>query len=161
MPGVHRIKVYVGTSVFGGVFDEEFAEASKRFFERVGAGGCLVVLSQVTLDELAEAPRSVRQVLESLPDGSFVEAPVDDDAQALASAYIAAGALGEAFREDALHVAIATVAGADLIVSWNFRHIVNFSRIRKFNAVNLMNGYRVLDIRSPREMEYDDEDKDV
>jgi len=158
---LRAIRVYVDTSVFGGVYDDEFAEPTNRFFERVKAGEFLVLVSQVTLDELLRAPDDVRRVLDGLPQGSFVEVPVGEDAKALARAYIDAGALGEAFVEDASHVAIAAVAGADLILSWNFRHIVNYSRIRRFNAVNLLNGYRPMDIRSPLEMEYGDEDEDV
>ena len=53
---------------------------------------------------------------------------------------------------DAHHVAIATVAGCDIIVSWSFRHIVHFDKIRGFNATNLREGYRAIDIRSPREV---------
>lgn len=158
---MHKIRVYVDTSVFGGVHDEEFAEASERFFERVRAGEYLVLLSQVTLDELLGAPENVRQVLGGLPAGSFVELPVDEDAKTLARAYVDAGALGQAFFEDASHVAIATVAGANLILSWNFRHIVNYRRIQKFNAVNLLNGYKTMDICSPLEIEYGNEDKDI
>lgn len=158
---MHRIRVYADTSVFGGVHDEEFAEASKRFFGRVRAGEYLVLVSQVTLDELLAAPENVRQVLDSLPEGSFMELPVDEEAKALARAYVDAGALGQAFFEDASHVAIATVAGANLILSWNFRHIVNYSRIQKFNAVNLLNGYKTMDVCSPLEIEYGDEDEDI
>ena len=87
-----------------------------------------------------------------------MELPPSDEADALAQAYVDAGALGKASLEDALHVATATVAGADLILSWNFRHLVNYDRIRRLNAVNLMNGYRPMDIRSPMEVGYEEED---
>jgi hypothetical protein len=55
---------------------------------------------------------------------------------------------------DALHVAAATVAGADLILSWSFRHIANFDRIRGFNSVNLVLGYRTMTILSHLEVAY-------
>jgi len=48
----------------------------------------------------------------------------------------------------------------DVLVSWNFRHIVNLDRIRGFNAVNLRGGYALLEIRSPLEV-WKDEDEDV
>ena len=70
----------------------------------------------------------------------------------LADEYVRAGVLGPASADDATHVAAATVAGADLIVSWNFRHIVNYNRIRGFNAVNVRMGYRAITILSPREV---------
>ena len=62
---------------------------------------------------------------------------------------------------DAVHVAAATLAGADLILSWNFRHIVNFDRIRGFNSVNIRLGYRSLTILSPMEIGYGNEEEGV
>ena len=76
----------------------------------------------------------------------------------LANAYIAAAALTEASREDAVHVAVATVARANLVLIWNFKHIVNSQRIQKFNSVNLANNYALIDIRSPVEIEHETQD---
>ncbi len=156
-PSLHRIRVYVDTSVFGGTQDEEFAEASRQFFERVRRGEYLILISSVTVGELTGAPDEVQRVLADLSEESLVEVPNDDEARNLAKAYIAAGALSEDFRDDASHVAIATVAGADLLLSWNFRHIVNYERIRKFNGVNVAHGYRRIEIRSPLEVEREEE----
>ena len=149
--------MYVDTSVFGGTQDEEFAAASERFFRRVREGEFLVLLSAHTVDELMPAPEQVLQVLRDLPKQCVETVASTDEAEALAKSYIEAGALGEASHMDALHVAAATVAGADLIVSWNFKHIVRYDRIQLFNGVNVLRGYRALDIRSPLEMSYDDE----
>lgn len=55
-----------------------------------------------------------------------------------------------------MHVATASVAGAELILSWNFRHIVNFNRIKGFNGVNVMNGYPLMTILCPLEVGNDD-----
>jgi len=158
---VHKIRVYVDTSVFGGTQDEEFAESSKRFLERVMEGEYRLLISSITHDELESAPAEVRGIVENLTQGTYEEIDLDEEMWELANAYISAGALGRASEYDALHVAAATVAKADLILSWNFRHIVNYDRIKKFNAVNLLNGYKMMDIRSPREVEYGDKDQDV
>ena len=158
---MRRLRVYVDTSVFGGVVDEGFAEASRRFFNRVRNGEFVVLVSRVVLDELARAPVEVRRVLDGLPDGAVVQVPVDDEASDLAAAYIAGEILGEARKADAMHVAVATVMRADLILSWNFRHIVNYDLIRKFNGVNVLNGYPRIEIHSPWELSYGDESQDV
>jgi predicted nucleic acid-binding protein len=158
---VRRLRVYVDTSVFGGVADEEFAEPSKRFFVMVAKGRFLVLVSQVVLDELVDAPAAVQEVLTGLTAGSIEEIPAGEEAGALAQAYIDAGAVGETHRADALQVAAATVGKADMILSWNFRHIVNFERIHRYNAVNMMNGYTQIEIRSPQEVVYGDEDEDL
>ena len=76
--------------------------------------------------------------------------------QQLASAYISENILGKASEGDALHVAAATVANADLILSWNFKHIVNYDRIRGFNGVNLKYGYKAMSIISPMELDPDE-----
>jgi len=155
---VARIRVYVDTSVFGGVYDVEFREVTKRFFEQVKRGGYVVLVSRLTTDELEDAPDQVSQVMRALTPDEIEPVTLDEEVRSLAEEYIRAGVLGEASIDDATHVAAATVAGADLILSWNFRHIVNFNRIRGFNRVNNRNGYPSMIILSPREVIDDDQD---
>ncbi len=62
------------------------------------------------------------------------------------------------FYADGMHIALATIAEVDLLVSWNFRHIVRYDKIRLFTAVNLERGYKPLAIYSPREVASDEED---
>jgi len=151
------MRVYADTSVFGGVFDEEFAEPSRRFLDRVRRGELTLVVSPQVLRELSLAPRTVQDLFDTIPESSLETVPVGSAVEALADAYLAAGVLGSGSRDDALHVAAASVANADLIVSWNFRHIVNYGRIRKYGAVNVLHGYRPIEIRSPAELAYGDE----
>ena len=158
---MRRIRVYVDTSVFGGTTDEEFAVASRRFFESVHRGEFVVLVFQITMDELTGAPDEVRQVLKDLPHGCIVQVAADQEANALAQAYLDAGILSSSHIADAIHVATATVAGADLILSWNFRHIVNYDRIRKYNGVNALKRYPPVEIHSPLEMTDDGQNQDV
>lgn len=158
---MHILRAYADTSIFGGAIDEEFAEPTKRFFDRVRQGRFRVLVSQITADELTDAPSAVRAIAEQLPRSCIEMIVADKEAADLAAAYIEAGALGAAHRADAMHVAAATAARADLILSWNFKHIVNLDRIRKFNAVNLLRGYLPIEIRSPLEVEHGDQDEDV
>ena len=153
-----KIRVYVDPSVFGGVEDEEFAESSRRFFERVMRGEFVLPISPQTLAELEHAPEAVQQVLERLASDMWDSVPVDAEVEALAEAYIAAGALLAESKGDAVHVAAASVASADLLLSWNFRHIVRYDRIRKFNGVNAFKEYPSLDFRSPLEVAYGEEE---
>lgn len=155
---MRRIRVYADTSVFGGARDVEFAEPSRRVIERARAGEFVLLVSDVTYYELQMAPDWVRRLLEDLPNDDLVEVPVDDEVTALAQAYIDAGILGYSHVADATHVAAATVARADLILSWNFKHIVNYNRIHKYNSVNVANGYPSIEIHSPLEMGNDDKD---
>jgi hypothetical protein len=158
---MHKVRVYVDTSVIGGTQDEEFSGPSERFFERVRNGQYVLLVSPTMTGELEEAPPAVRAVMDTLPPDCIEYVPVGTEVDILANAYIEAGALGRAHQADASHVAAATVAGADLILSWNFKHIVRYDRVQKFNGVNAINGYRTLDIRSPMEIDYDPEDEDI
>lgn len=154
-------RVYVDTSVFGGMQDEEFVADSERFFRQVRKGAFVVLVSALTTAELEESPEEVRRVLWDLPPTQIEPVSLSDEVRALADEYIRSQVLGLASIDDATHVAAATVANADLIVSWNFRHIVNYNRIRRFNDVNVRMGYRAITILSPREVSDVDEEQDL
>jgi len=85
---------------------------------------------------------------------------VSDEALDLAAVYEWRGILAPRFRNDMLHIALATVADVDIVVCWNFRHVVRFEKIRLFNAVNLELGYKPIQIHSPREVTSYDTDGD-
>ena len=101
--------------------------------------------------ELTSAPEKVNALFqEFLPLAQLLE--IDPDTLELQHAYITEGILTEKWYDDALHVALATVAECNVIVSWNFKHIVNFRKIPLFNAVNVLKGYRPIAIHSPLEV---------
>ncbi|MEE9295555.1 MAG: hypothetical protein V3W34_11415 [Phycisphaerae bacterium] len=152
------IRVYADSSVFGGTFDEEFAIVSRRFFDQVGAGRFSMLSSFLVADEVGKGPDQVRALFDRfLPTAELVR--VEPESLALQAAYLSARIVSPKWSDDALHVALATVAEADLIVSWNFRHIVHFEKIRRYNAVNRLHGWRELGIHSPREViTYEDQD---
>ncbi|MBN1343918.1 MAG: PIN domain protein [Phycisphaerae bacterium] len=146
-------RAFVDNSVFGGVFDEEFAEDSKRFFSLVESGRFVILVSEILLREILDAPQRVQNVLLSLPRGRIEEVAVTSQAIALTEAYLQAGVVSPKWRDDAAQIALATVAMADVLLSWNFRHIVNFDKIRLVNSVNLALGYHTLDVRCPKEIQ--------
>lgn len=148
---MRTLDVYADTAVFGGVFDEDFADPTRSFFALAEAGRFNLLVSDVTRKEIALAPEHVRAHFDSML--AFMRlVQVDEQVLVLRDAYIEAKILSEKWADDAAHVAAATVAEADLIVSWNFRHIVHFDKIRLYNGVNTMWGYRPIDIRSPLEV---------
>ena len=147
----YPIFVYADTSVYGGVFDEEFDEASVAFFDAVKAGEFSLFVSEVVSRELDYAPEQVSAFFQRmLPQAYMIM--ITEEAIALQQEYISEGVVTQKSLDDALHVALATVAGCDMIVSWNFKHIVNFKKIPLFNAVNTLNGYKPIAIYSPLEV---------
>jgi hypothetical protein len=152
------IRVYADTSVYGGVFDDEFSKPSRIFFDEVLAGKFRLVISPLVGDELKDAPEPVRALLANVR-GSAEIADVTDEAVRLQQAYLAARIVGTQWETDALHVAIATISACAAIVSWNFKHIVNFARIPLYNGINLSNGYAAIAIHTPHEVIlHEDED---
>ncbi|BFU91171.1 MAG: hypothetical protein NTAFB01_23580 [Nitrospira sp.] len=147
-----KFRIYTDTSVLGGCEDEEFAEYSIRLVEGFVRGELLLVLSDLTVQELATAPAEVRKHLASVPETHIETLKLDAEAKELAEAYVAAGVLTTKMRVDAQHIAITTVGRVDVLVSWNFKHIVNLQRIHGYNSVNLRKGYPMIEIRTPREV---------
>lgn len=145
-------RIYTDTSVIGGCFDAEFAPWSNGLLKDFRLGTYRPVVSDMVAAEIEDAPERVRnKYTELLAIGAEV-LEVDESIVRLADVYQARRILTPKFYEDGVHIALATVAQVDLLVSWNFRHIVHYDKIRLFSAVNLELGYKPLEIYSPREV---------
>ena len=152
-------RLYFDTSVFGGVYDEEFEEISILLFEKVKLGQIIFVYSDLSETELESAPQRVKDFFADLPKLHTQKVEVTEDAFELAQNYLDEKVVGQTSAGDCRRIATATVNKVDYLVSWNFKHIVNVFRIRGYNAVNLRCGYPPLDIRSPKEI-VNNEDED-
>lgn len=151
-------RIYIDTSVFGGHFDDEFKEHTIPLFNRINEGEFIILYSTVTQDELENAPEKIKELVKNLRADltEFIE--TTEEAIDLATEYITERVVGQTSYADCLHIALATINRADFLVSWNFKHIVNVDRIRGYNAINIKNGYKQLEIRSPRDfIKYEDD----
>ena len=152
------MKFYVDTSVWGGVDDKEFSEWTIPFFEQVRQGKFTIVLSDVTIGELEKAPELIRELPTTIPPDFLELVSITDEQLELANKYVQEGALTSKFHSDAQHIAISSILKVDSLVSWNFKHMVNFFRIRQYNSINLKFGYSTIDIRSPKEVTYGEQE---
>ena len=111
-----------------------------------------MVVSELTLAEIGATPDvEMRAAMSEVADG-YETVSVTPDADRLATRYIEAGAVSEAFSADAYHIAIAVVCGANVVVSWNFRHIVRRKTRDIVNMVNTIHGYAHVEIVAPGEL---------
>lgn len=149
---MEKLRIYVDTSVLGGCFDQEFSIWSLGLIHDFRAGRLLPVLSDVTAAEAADAPEAVRELHQELLLLAESVLPVTPKVLELATTYEARKILPRRFAADMRHIALATIAEVDALVSWNFRHVVRLEKIRLFNLVNVELGYRALNILSPREV---------
>ena len=150
-------RIYIDTSVIGGYFDKEFESTTRELFEEVLQGEYKIVISSVTEGELEQAPEKVKTLLNDLKI-NYELIKLTDEAVELATEYLSENVVGKTSYDDCLHIAIATIARLDFLVSWNFKHIVNIKRIRGYNGINIKNGYPAIEIRSPKDMiNYEDD----
>jgi hypothetical protein len=146
------LRAYLDASVLGGPFDPEFENPSTELIDAILAGEVAALLSDTLLVETGQAPERVRELVRKLLRAGSEALPLSAEAFALRNAYLAAGVLTRKSADDALHVAQATIARADIVVSWNFRHLVNPVRVRLFNGVNVARGYGLVVIMTPFEV---------
>jgi len=153
---MRQLRIYADTSVFGGCFDDEFAQESILLFKEIKIGKFILVTSATLIGELQEAPEQVQKILTELPRENVEYIDFSEEISFLRDEYLKAGIVGAASRGDAEHIACATVAEVDFVVSWNFKHIVHYDKINAYQAVNLIQGYKQIRIYSPKEVVNDE-----
>ncbi len=153
----HQIirRVYVDTSVVGGAFNRRLVEQTQPFWDAFERGEFKIIISDVLKNEIDPAPQRARDFLASFPEQLIERVVSTPESDALAARYIAENVVGPTSLDDCKHIAMATIAGADVLVSWNFKHIVNVVRIKGYNGVNMMLGYPQIEIRTPYEVIHD------
>ena len=147
---MRALRVYLENSVIGGYFDEDFKIPTRKLFELFRKGIYIPVVSDNVFAELRNG--APKQVVDNLGTINCEILSVTDEMRELSLKYLSEKIISEKYYEDALHIAVATVSHIDILVSWNFKHIVNFNKIRLFNTVNFREGYGILDIRTPQEV---------
>ena len=152
-----RPLLYLETSVFGFCFDRKphnilRRHAAELLFSQIEAGVFRAVTSPLTTKELNRSAEPLRSQLLDLVVHVEELALDEDDVERLADAYLADGVVPVDFAEDARHAAYASIAGADVLVSMNLRHLANEWAERRLNAVNLREGYVLIGVRTPEEV---------
>jgi hypothetical protein len=144
------LRIYIENSVIGGYFEDIFKEPTQKLFELFKKGIYKAVVSSHTIYELNNgAPERVKENLKTI---DYETHNVNESMLNLTQKYMHEKIVSANYYDDALHIAIATVLNVDVLVSWNFKHIVNLNKIKLFNSVNLREGYGILDIRTPQEV---------
>jgi predicted nucleic acid-binding protein len=150
-------RVYVDSSVVSGMFDKnDHPEKAQPFWDAVFDGRIRAVMSGLLDEELDRAPQhvrdNVRSFRDSIPKSQIERVDSTPESDTLAERYVKAGILTLNHLSDCKHVALATIACVDALVSWNTRHIVNANRIRFFNAVSIGFGCDAIRILTPNNL---------
>lgn len=145
-------KFYLDTSVFGGIYDSEFEEETTLLFEKIALGQVKCIYSNLTEKELMNAPERVLAFFNNLKNEHKEKVEVSAEALKLAKTYVDEKVVGETSLDDCIHIAVATLHKVDILVSWNFKHIVNVYRIRGYNSVNLKLGHSTQNIQLKKQL---------
>ena len=150
-------KVYLDTSILNFAISNQDVANEKKvtldFLDKVSKGLFLGYVSVVVLREISEAPVKKRDdLLKLMGDFSLVTLPRNEEVDVLAERYIRERIIPAKHLDDALHIAIATVNNLDVIASWNFEHLVKLKTRREVQAINVLMGYRGIEICSPQEI---------
>jgi predicted nucleic acid-binding protein len=155
-----RLKLYLDTSILGALADpapEDRLAATRRLLVGLLSGRWEGYVSTLVLEEVERAPRAARDKIgRELRKGYLLVLEESAESLRLAKHYLSAGAIPERYEDDARHIALAAINDIAVIVSWNFRHMVNVARKRQINSVNLREGYPLLDLVSPWEISHEE-----
>lgn len=151
-----KLRVYLDTSVIAGCLDDEFSLESNQLMEAIKQEKFILLMSDIIVSKLINAPQAVKDILLSIPQRVIEVVKITPEVLQLRDAYINEGVVTSKSINDATHVAAATIARADPIISWNFKHIVRLDKMKGYNQINLLNGYGILTIISPLEVTIDE-----
>jgi predicted nucleic acid-binding protein len=146
------LKIYVDTSVIGGCFDHKFRKDSLRLFEDFKAGKKQMIYSDLVYKEIQQGGHTRDHLLRKfheVPEDHMIRYKQNEEVELLAEKYLKRNILTGKSYKDAIHVATGTIFEADVIASWNFRHIVNKRKIKQYNETNIEFGYRPIAIKTP------------
>ena len=151
-----KLNLYLDTSIYNFVIADDVPrerEVTLKLFKEIKSGKYNVFISDVVIREINNAPEEIAVKLRNLiNDIEPEELQVDENVQALADRYIKEGVIPLKYRDDALHIAVAVINNIDVIVSWNFTHIVKVKTKKEVTGINSMMGYKEIEIYSPLEV---------
>jgi len=152
---MRKLKIYLDTSVPSAYYDESNknrCEITKKWWDEKLFQENEVYISEIALMEISRTKNEVlRNKLKTLVKAAQRLVVVEGTIE-LAKAYIKQGIIPKDYYDDALHISLAAISGMDVIVSWNFKHMVNLATRRQVRAINILNGYNEIDIVSPEEL---------
>ena len=151
---MRKQKIYLDTCVFGGYYDKEFQKHTRTLFEKIENGEFEVYWSEIIARELRKAPQNVQEVENRIPKECITNIRVNEEVKRLSNQYIGMGIVSQKSLDDTLHIALATVHNIDMLISWNFKHIVHADKMKRYNAVSVMCGYKAIEIISPSNIIY-------
>lgn len=148
-----KLKVYLDTTVISYLRQDDAIDKTKvtnDLWEKFKLGTFDICLSDLTMLETSACDEPKASYLKDrLGEIYYKQFPITEEVVALAKEIVSTGILTENNMEDCQHIAVALINGCDVILSWNFKHLVNVKTINGVRAISLMNGYKNINILTP------------
>ena len=153
---VERNTLYLDTSVLNFFFEDkdlEKANSTRELFREIRNGKFNAYISELVLREIGKTRGLKRERLLSLINTYKIPwLEVTPECMELTEKYMGREIFPSKYRDDGLHIAIATVHQIDVVVSWNLRHMVKLRTRREVKAINIVEGYKEIEICTPMEV---------
>jgi rRNA-processing protein FCF1 len=156
-----KLKIYLETTIFNFVFADDSLDKKQdtiKLFEEINQGKYIPYTSEYVLRELNKAEETKKlEMLNLVEKHKIIILETSENAEILADKYVNGNIIPIKYRTDGIHIAVATINDLDIIVSYNFKHIVKLKTIMGTENINLREGYKKIGIYSPTEVIEDEE----
>ena len=150
---MQKYKIYLDTSVISHLEQQDAPDKmfdTRLLWEELKQGKHEVFISDVVSNEIAQNKKGKQLMLAHwLADIGPANIGITPEIEAYADALIKDGILPPRCRDDCLHIACAVVGGCQMLVSWNFKHMVKIKTIDGIKIVSERLGYNEMRICSP------------
>ena len=150
---MRKLKIYLDTTVISYLYQQDAPDKMNdtlRLWEEIKQGLYEVYISNVALDEISKCKEPKLSILEKhLAEINFEYVSADKEVKELAGKFIDNNILTNKSIDDCRHIACAMINECDMIVSWNFKHIVNYKTIKGVKLLSVMTGYDEVAIYTP------------
>ena len=148
-----RLKIYLDTSVISYLDQKDFPERmaeTHKLWEKIKNGEFIAVISDITIRELNNCPETKKNVLLGfLRQIKFETVITEERTLEIAELFVDLKIMKKKNIDDCRHIAAAITSGCDVLVSWNFKYIVNHKTIVGVKAVTALEGYGDIVIYDP------------
>ena len=151
-----KLKLYLDTSVLNFYYADSSPkekDATQELFREIKSKIYEAFISSIVIEEISKASEAKQKALVSLIEKyNLMPLEIDEEIENLAKLYIQNRIIPQKYEADAVHIAVAVINDLDVIVSWNFEHIVKLKTKLSVNGINKMEGYKEIEIYSPMEV---------
>ncbi|MCL2050191.1 MAG: PIN domain-containing protein [Lachnospiraceae bacterium] len=148
-----KLKIYIDTSVVSHLDASdrpEWMADTLKLWEDMANGKYEIFTSNVAIGEIYKCSEPKRSfMLDKLKEIELSVVNAETKVEDLSQEFIKLGILKEKSLDDCMHIATALLLKCDVIVSWNFKHIVNDKTIEGVKTISKTKGFDGIKIYCP------------